>query len=151
MSLVDKIKLIFSARQPATELFNEVKEIKSGWKTLGFWVTVLATLGSLAAAIAGFLPAATALIITTAITVLYNIGRAIQNADSQGVQPVIQSTRFWVGILGIVSTGIVSLQTGGINPQWLVTASAIIAAVMAAAQSVGAQQPAQPATTPPQQ
>lgn len=147
MNLIDKIKLLFSIRQPVTDLVGEVKQAKSGWNTLPFWLSVLTTLGTLAAALTGYLAAPTALIITTSITVLYNILRAIQNAGQPGIQPLMLSTRFWTGILGILAAGITSLQAGGVNPTWLVTASGVIAAVMSGAQSIGAVQPAD--TTPP--
>ena len=141
MSLIDKIKLLFKVRQPVTELINEGKQISTGYKTLAFWATVLITIGSAITALAGIIPAVPALIAGTAVTLVYNIIRAFQNADTVGVTPVFQSTRFWTGILSIVSMAIVSLQTGGINPAWLASLSGLIGTVMAMAQNLGAQQP----------
>lgn len=144
MGIIDKIKLLFKVKGPVTEIVNEAKQIKSGWKTGEFWVTVLASIGALVAAIQGFIPATIALIISTAVTVLYNILRAFQNAGVDGTTPLFQSTRFWVGILGIVLAGLTQLQTGGIDPKWIESAIAIIGAVMAGAQNLGANQPNPP-------
>jgi hypothetical protein len=141
MSLVEKIKLLFALRKPAGELAKEVKELKTGWKTASFWVSILGTIGTITALVVGYIPATTALIATTAITVLYNLARAIENAQMAGTTPWWQTTRFWVGVLGIVSAGLAALQQGGINPAWIEGSISFIAAVMAAAQSVGAQQP----------
>jgi hypothetical protein len=144
MNIIEKIKLLLRIRKPAEELAGELKGIKAGYKTLPFWVSVLATLGTLAATLTGYIPVTTALIISTVVGCLYNILRAIQNAQVEGVQHPLQSTRFWVGLLTIVTASIESLKSGGINPAWLATATTIIAAVMAAAQSVGAKQPEKP-------
>jgi len=139
MSIIEKVKLLFAVKKPVAQLAAQVKQAKAGWNTLGFWISVTATLGALATAIAGYIPATTALIITTVIPMIYNILRAFRNAGADGITPPAQSTRFWVGILGMVSSGIVSLQTGGLHPEWLLSLNTILAAIMAAAQSVGAQ------------
>jgi hypothetical protein len=143
MTIIEKIKLLFAAKTPITELVNEAKQIKSGYKTVSFWVTVVASISSLVAALTGFIPVTAALIASTAITVVYNVLRAIQNAGVDGTVPLFQSSRFWVGILGIVLAGLTQLQTGGIDPKWVQASIAIIGAVMAGAQSLGAQQPAE--------
>jgi hypothetical protein len=141
MSLVDKIKLLFVAKKPVTEIVGELKQIKTGYKTVSFWVTLVGSLVSLGATVSGFLPATYALIITTVLTAGYNILRGIQNAGVDGNTPITQSTRFWMGLLGIVANALTSLQTGGVNPQWLLSANAFIAAIMSAAQNIGATQP----------
>lgn len=141
MTIIEKIKLLFKVKGPLTEIAGEVKNIKSGYKTLGFWATIIGGFVSLVAGLAGFIPATTALIVTTVLTAAYNIIRSIQNSNVPGVDPLFQSTRFWTGILGIVSNSVVALQQGGVNPEWLVTLNGILAAVMAGAQNIGAQQP----------
>lgn len=141
MNLIQKIKLLFAVKKPATELVEKVKEIKKGYKTLGFWISVFASIVSVATAIQGFIPASTALIIVVAANVLYNMLRAFQNSEVTGVEPVLTSTRFWVGILGLVSAGLIQLQAGGVNPEWVTVSLSIIGAIMTAAQAVGAQQP----------
>jgi len=144
MGLLEKIKLLFKARKPATDIINEVGQIKSGWKTIPFWVTLLGTLISLVAALEGFIPASTALIATTALTAIYNILRGATKTDITGTKPVVQSTEFWLGVLGQLSNAAVTLKTGGIAPHWLVTAETFISAAMAAGQNLAGQQPSTP-------
>ena len=142
MTIVEKIKLLLSLRKPVNELAKEAKELKTGWKTPSLWVSILGTLGTIAALIAGYIPATTALIVTTIIAVLYNLARAIENAQMEGTTAWWKSSRFWVGVLGILSAGFASLQSGGINPHWVESAVAIIAAIMAIAQNADGRTPA---------
>jgi hypothetical protein len=141
MTIIEKIKLLFAVKKPVTALVNDVKQIKSGYKTLTFWVTIIGGLISVCSALAGFIPPTIALIISTALGVLYNIVRALQNAGVDGVTPVAQSTRFLVMVAGIVYAGLLSLKAGGVDPKWVETAIAILGAIGAASQSLGAQQP----------
>jgi len=151
MSLIDKIKLLFAIRKPVEELAGEVKTLKSGWKTVGFWVTVLGTLVTIGTSLAGLLPATTAVIISTILTCLYNIVRSIQAAQVEGTTVWYESSKFYVGILGIVAASLESLKTGGITPQWIMGASGLIGTVMALSQNVAASNPsdASTGTTPP--
>lgn len=145
MNWLEKIKLLFAARQPLTELVGEIKTAKDGYKTVAFYVALLGTLGTLVAALNGVFPPLVAVEITTGLGVVYNIVRGLAKADQVGVKPVLQSTEFWIGALTAVSNGIVSLQTGGVNPAWLATAQTLIASVMAMSQNLGATQPPKPA------
>jgi len=144
MGLIDKIKLLIKVQKPMGEIVNEIKGIKAGYKTLSFWVALLGSIMAAVAAFQGLIPSVVALITTTALTTIYNILRGLQNANMNGVEPVLKSTRFWVGVIGQLTNSLVALQTGGINPEWFATASTILAAAMAAAQSLGANQPGQP-------
>jgi len=144
MSLIQKIKLLFAAAKPAQQVAGEIKKIGAGWKSISFWVSLLGSLLALVGAVAGFVPASVSLIVTTVLTMFYNILRAVQQAGQPGVDPIFQSTRFWMGILGIISASLVSLQAGGVNPAWAQTAIGLIGAIMAGAQSLGAQQPQTP-------
>jgi hypothetical protein len=144
MSIIEKIKLLFAIKKPVTKLVNEAKQIKSGWKTWEFWVTIIGGLISVTAALTGFIPATTSLIISTALGVIYNIVRAFQNAGIDGTTPVMQSTRFIAMIAGFIYAGLMALKTGGIDPAWISSAIAILGAIGAAAQSLGAQQPTAP-------
>ena len=141
MGFIEKLKLLFKARQPATDLINEIKDIKAGWKTLPFWVTVLGTLIALVAAAQGVIPATASLVIITVLTAFYNILRGATKANTPGVKPVLQTTEFWLGVLSQISNAILALKGGGINPEWFTTAEAIIGAAMAAGQNLAAQQP----------
>jgi hypothetical protein len=145
MGLIEKIKLLFKARQPVTDIINQVKEVKAGWKTLPFWITLLGSAGALVAALQGFIPATAALVATTVLTGFYNILRGATKTDVASTKPVLQTTEFWLGVLGTIGSAIVSLQAGGINPAWFATASTVIGAAMAAGQNLAAQTPSTPA------
>lgn len=141
MTLIEKIKLLFKARKPIEDLVSKAKGFKSGYKTVAFWVAILASLGGLFAALQGFIPAGAFLVGSTIIAMLYNIARGFEKSDQQGVRPTLQSTEFWFGVGTIILQSIASLQAGGIKPEWLVTANTIIGGSMAMAQNLGAQQP----------
>jgi hypothetical protein len=141
MGIVDKIKLLFAVRKPAIELVGQMKQLKTGWKTLTWWISVFATLATLGTYAGGFLPATTALMVTVAITFVYQVLRAIKNADMVGTAPLFISTRLWSGILAIASASLLSLQAGGIDPNWVKASLAAIAVIMALAQNLGGQQP----------
>lgn len=144
MGLIEKLKLLFKERQPATDLINEVKQVKSGWKTLPFWIAVVGTLGAAAAGLDGIIPASAVLISTTVLTMFYNILRGATKADLAGTKPIFQTSEFWLSVLSQVSNAITSLKTGGINPAWLTSAGGLVAAAMAAGQNLAAQQPNAP-------
>lgn len=148
MGLIEKIKLLFRFRQPATDLINEVQQVKAGYKTLPFWVTIIGTLGSFVAAAQGLIPATAALVTGTVLTALYNILRGATKADAPGVKPIFQTSEFWMGVLNEISNAFMALKTGGINPQWLVTAQTVIAAAMAAGQNLAGQSPNAPPAPP---
>lgn len=141
MKWLEAVKALFVARQPLTDLVNEVKDVKRGYKTVGFYVTLLGTLGTLAAALSGYLSPVAALEITTALGVAYNLARGAAKMDEVGVRPVLGSTEFWIGVLTSLSNGLVALKTGGINPQWAIEAQGMIGVAMTTAQSLGATQP----------
>lgn len=141
MNLIDKVKILVSIRKPLGIVVSELSDVKRGWKTIGFWITFLGSLIALVSALTGFMPATAALLTTTSLTVIYNIASGLRKADEVGVRPVLQSTEFWVGVLNSVGNGLMAIQTGGISPEWLVTAQTIIASVVGVAQNLGAQQP----------
>jgi len=141
MSILEKIKLLFKVREPATELISGIKGFKAGYRTPSFWVTVIGSLLSMVAAFSGIIPEQVSLLITVILTGLYNITRGMAKLDQNAIRPTLKSTEFWVGVLGIVSTSLTSLHDGGINPAWMVTAQSAIAAAMAASQNLGVQAP----------
>jgi hypothetical protein len=147
MGLIEKLKLLFKMRQPATDLITEIKDVKSGWKTWQFWITLLGTLSALATACSGLLPLSTVLIITTVIaliTAVYNVWRGAVKSQTPGQKPFFQSSEFWVSVVSCASTAIVTLQTGGVNPKWFETAIAAITVILGslgAGQNLAGQQP----------
>jgi len=147
MSIIEKIKLLFVVKQPVTEIVGKLKDLKTGWKTLPWWISIVASLATVAASIGGFIPATTAVIVTVAVTFVYQVLRAIENAQMNGVAKWYVSTRFWSGLLAVISTALLSLQTGGIDPKWVGSALAVIGMIMGVSQNVGGQAvvPAPPA------
>lgn len=141
MSIIEKVKLLFKARKPTGELIEEIKTLKSGWKKVSFWLSVLSTLLSVAGALSGVIPPNVSVIINTVLTAFYNVLRGLDKSGEPGIRPPLQSTEFWQGILGEVSNAVVGLKAGGVDPQLLHTCEAIIAGLMAVAQNLGAHQP----------
>lgn len=146
MGLIEKLKLLIKARQPITDIITELKTVKSGWKTISFWVSVLASLLALVAALQGVIPGSVALVITTGITLIYNILRGAIKSQVSGQSPFFQTSEFWLSLLTGISTAIVALQTGGINPAWFkeaLLAISVIGGSLAAGQNLAGQQPGQ--------
>src|SRR5258708_28611706 len=113
MNIIQGNKVLFSVRVPVQHSAGEIKDIKSGWKTIPFWVTLTGSLVSLGAAIQGFIPGTIAVVIITSLTVIYNILRGLIKADVNGVRPVFQSSEFWAGVIGILCDGILTLKNCG--------------------------------------
>jgi hypothetical protein len=143
--VLSKLKLALKLREPAMALLAQAKDIKSGYRTLAFWVSVLGTLISLVGSLNGVIPPQIAIIVTTVLTAIYNILRGTNKADQVGIKPALKSTEFWQGAFGELSNSIVQLQTAGIDPQWFHMATAVIGMSMAIAQNIGAHQPVAPA------
>jgi len=142
MNIFAKLKLALALRKPAADVAGQLKAIKSGWKTLSFWVTLIGSLASLAAAVKGFIPANYSLLITTALVTVYNILRGLAKADSAAVTgPMWATTETWMGILGQVSAGMLALQQGGINAKWMTVAASVIATAMALSRDLRALDP----------
>lgn len=141
MGVIDKLKLLFKTAKPVGQFINEVKGAKLKYKTIPFWVSVLGSLIAIVGALNGVIPATLAVVITGALTALYNIIRGLDKADQVGVKPTWKTTEFWVGALGIIAAQITEIQTAGVSSNVLTTVSAVVAAAMALAQNLGAQQP----------
>jgi len=141
MGLIKKLKLLIKASKPVGEFVNQVKGAKLKYKTIPFWVSIIGSAIAVAGAFQGFIPATTAVIITSSLTALYNILRGADKIEQVGVKPVFRTTEFWMGTGTIISNMILDMQTAGVNDEVLVTAQVIIGSAMAAAQSLAANQP----------
>lgn len=141
MTIMEKIKLLIKIRKPASQLAEEIEKSKDKYKTISFWMTILLGLSACVASVEGMIPPKIGLISTIALGCIYNILRAIKNAQIEGVTPAIHSTRFWVGILSIISAALIALQSGGISSEWLKTSVSIMGGIMAIAQALGTKQP----------
>lgn len=147
MGFLEKLKLLIRERQPVEDLINQVKEVKTGYKTWQFWMTLLPLIGAVAAGLAGVIPASTILIITAAIaliTSIYNLWRGAVKSQVSNQKPFFQTTEFWASVAGCFTTAIVTLQGGGINPVWFKTvlgAFAVILGSLGAGQNLAGQTP----------
>lgn len=149
MGLLEKLKLLFKARQPITDIITEIKGLKTGWKTWQFWTALLASFSTLIAALGGFLPATTILIATTAIALfisIYNLWRGAMKSQIPGQTPFLQTSEFWLSLVGCVPPALVALKTGGVDPKWLemaLSAMGTILVSLGAGQNLSGQQPGQ--------
>ncbi len=141
MGLIEKMKLLFKARKPATDIINQVQGIKTGWKTWQFWAALVGSTGALVASLKGFIPLEASLIATTALTFLYNVLRGATKADVVGTKPLLQTSEFWMSILGYAQTALLALQTGGIDEKWVLMAAAFTTAALGMGQNLAGQQP----------
>lgn len=151
MKMFAKLKLLFAIRKPLSDLAENVKTVKSGWKTLAFWVTLLGSLGSTAAALNGVIPPQVQLIVTTALTTLYNVLRGLQKAEEPEVKGTFRTSELYLSALGEVQKGLVAIQAGGINPEWVSASAIVVAAALGAGQNLAARDVKKEApVTPPQ-
>ncbi len=127
MGFIEKLKLLLKVRQPVTDLINEVKSIKAGYKTIPFWITVIGTVLSV--------------IVATVLTAFYNILRGATKTDVTDVKPIFQTTEFWMGVFAELQNAILALQAGGINPKWLALSALVIGAAMSCGQNLASQSP----------
>lgn len=142
MGVIEKLKLLFKVRKPVGAIIDQVKEAKSpltGWKTVAFWVTLLGSLASTAAALTGVVPAPVQLVATTVLSAFYNILRGLQKAESPEIKGTLRTTEFWLSALGEVQKGFVAVHAGGINPEWMSTATMIVGMALAAGQNLAAR------------
>lgn len=144
MSVFQKIKLLFTLNKPAGELVDELKGAKSNWKTVKFWATLLATLGTLAAGLTGVVSPEVSLIAGSAIAALYNIVNGLQDADKPTTSGLFTSTKFWLGALAQVQSALLAIKTGGVDPKVLEIAMTSLGFIMTLAQNIASQEPTTP-------
>lgn len=137
MKLFDKIKLFIKGNQ----VISQLSHVKRGYKTLSFWITLLASLGSFAGSIKGVVSPEISLIVTTALTALYNILRGLEKADEPGTRPWYKSTETWVGIGAQVQNACLAIKEGGIQESHLAAAAIVIGGVMSMARDLSNIQP----------
>lgn len=135
------LKFLWKIKEPATEVVGEMKEFKRGWKTFAFWISLIGNLATIAGASAGYIPPESALIINTILATVYNILRGVAKSEEEGVRPWYVTTESWLSIGTQLNNGILTLQHGGINPQWLVVSGIIINGITAMVRDLAHQQP----------
>jgi len=88
VGLISNLKTIWknrSAIKAVSKAVNEVKEgnLKSGWKTTEFWLTVLTNAGAIVTALNGVLDPKTAAIIMAVVNGVYSVLRAALKSGAQ--------------------------------------------------------------------
>ena len=148
MSIIEKIKLLFVARKPAADFLANVKDVKRGWKTIHFWVSLLGSGIALAASIKGFIPADVSLIVTAVLVASYNVMRGFDKTDESIPHPPLRSTEFLMGLLAQRSNAVLALQQGGVSSTHLAIAGTVLAGAMSIAQNLTSINSGLPAPTP---
>lgn len=141
MGLIEKLKMLIKSAKPAGVFINQVKGARLKYKTIPFWTSLIGSLIALVASLQGFIPATTGILITTGLGAGYNILRGVDKVNQTGITPALRSTEFWIGSLAVISTSLIDLATAGITGPVLTTAQTVVAAAMAVAQNLGAQEP----------
>jgi hypothetical protein len=142
VNIFKAIKAAWSARK----VVKDMGDIKRGWKTLNFWLTLVGNVIALSAAIKGFIPAVAALVVMTLLTALYNILRGAQKSQETGVRAFWKTSEFWLAVGAEISKAVLAVQQGGVNPAWLASLSTFMAAIMTIARDMAHKEPDQ--TTP---
>lgn len=145
MSVLTKLKLLFSVRKPAGTITDAIVEVKKTKKYVHFAVTVLGSLLTALLALNGIIHPVYSIIATTVLQALYNIVRGLDKADSAEVKGTLRTTEFWMTGLNEVQKVFLTTQTQGINPEWLAMSSTIVGMALAAGQNLAARTPAIPA------
>lgn len=137
MNVFQKLRALWEARK----VVSQMGEIKRGWKTLSFWITLLGNLLTLAGVLKGIIPALTALVVMTVLTAFYNILRGAQKSEEEGVRSWWKTTEFWMGVGTEISKAFIALQGGGISPAWMATLSTVLAGSMTIARDLSHKEP----------
>jgi hypothetical protein len=135
MNWLEKFKLLSQVEGPAQETAGDLMQIKRGYKTLAFWITLLGSLSAVVASLNGLLSCNVAFAINTVLIVFYNILRGVQKTEETLLHPAWQSTEVWLGVMGNICNGIAALQPNA-NSQVLAVASALISAAMVLARDL---------------
>lgn len=137
MNLFQKIGALWKARKVVAQM----GEIKRGWKSLAFWVTLLGNVLGVLASVKGILPATAVVIGGAALTSLYTILRGAQKTEESGVREWWKTTEFWLSVGTSLSGGLVSVQQGGVNPAWIASANTVLAGVLGIARDLAHKEP----------
>lgn len=144
MIIVKKIRAAMAAK----ELVDNAWKDRRGWKTPQFWLALLTSAGSLIAGLAGILDPVIAGVAAASVAGLYAIVRGIQKAQQDGTTKWWLSTEWQLGALTALAGTLLAVQQAGVDAQWVVTANAVLVAVLAHAQHKDLA-PEDPAAPPP--
>ena len=77
MNIIEQVKVLFRIRKPATDLIQEAKQVKSGWRTSEFWMTIVTQVLAVVAALNGVLDPKTAATIVAVLNAVYAVLRTL--------------------------------------------------------------------------
>ena len=86
MILWDKIKALFAIKKA----FGNIKEaqVKTGWKTTEFWMTVATNVITVIGALKGVIPDDKAALVIAIANAVYSVARALTKAAAVTVTPI---------------------------------------------------------------
>jgi hypothetical protein len=82
MNIFSKLKLLWKVKEPAEHIIEEVSNVKAGWKTSEFWLTILSNLITIAGALQGVIDPKTAAVVLAALNGVYTTVRGIVKAKA---------------------------------------------------------------------
>lgn len=92
MNILQEVKMLFAVRKPAENLIAEVRNVKSGWKTTEFYMTVVTQLLAVVAALNGVLDPKTAATIVAVLNAVYAVLRTLAKAPVDAPAPATTPT-----------------------------------------------------------
>ena len=138
MSIIQKLRLALRANKIVEVIDDEAKEIaeakkKSGWRSTEFCMTLLASLGAVAASSVGILPPVWAAAVASLSTLSYTLSRGLakQTDPAGGEKPGWKTTELWMGLLSDLG-GLLAAAGGLVPPD----AASIMAPLSRASYSV---------------
>jgi hypothetical protein len=72
------------------------------------------------------------LIINSVVTGLYNVARGAEKVQTQGVKPWWQTSEFYFNLGTAANNAFITVQAGGVNPEWMAATSAFLTATFGA-------------------
>jgi hypothetical protein len=144
MGLIEKLKLLLKVKKPIGDVIDAAKEANKTKKWFSFVVTLVGTLATTAGALTGVIPPQAQLIAASVLQAIYNVIRGADKADQAEVKGTLRTTEFWLSGLTEVQKMFVALHTGGIDPVWMPTMTALVGAALAFGQNLAARAPAEP-------
>ena len=145
MGLIEKLKLLMKVKKPIGDVIDAAKEANKTKKWFSFAVTVIGTLVTTAGALTGVIPPQAQLIGVSVLQAIYNVLRGLDKAEQTEIKGTLRTTEFWTSGLTEVQKMFVALHTGGIDPTWMPTMTALVGAALAFGQNLAARAPVKPA------
>lgn len=139
MGLIEKLKLLVKVRKPVGDVIEAAQTAKKTKKWFSFAITLIGTIGTTAGALAGVIPPQAQLIVTSVFQAIYNVLRGLEKAEGPEIKGTLRTTEFWMSGLTEAQKMFVALNTGGIDPVWMPTMTALVGAALSFGQNLAAR------------